>query len=62
MTPEETFGQLLGLGKVLCVLEARLETSSSTFLVKVEEEPDLWAEERARPGNPMTCYDHVEQM
>jgi hypothetical protein len=39
MTAEETFGQLLGLGKAWRVLEARLEASSSTFLVKVEETP-----------------------
>ena len=40
MTPEETFGQLLRLGKAWRVVEARLEASSSTFVLKVEE----WAE------------------
>jgi hypothetical protein len=39
MTPEGTFGQLLGLGKAWRVLEARLEASSSTFMLKVEETP-----------------------
>jgi hypothetical protein len=34
MTPEETFGQLLGLGKAWRVVEARLE--ASTFASKVE--------------------------
>jgi len=41
MTPEETFGQLLGLGKAWRVLEARLEASSSAFLLKVEKTPEL---------------------
>ncbi len=41
MTPEETFGQLVGLGKAWRVVEAQLEASSSTFLLKVEETPDL---------------------
>ena len=50
MIPEKTFGQLLGLGKAWRVVEARLEASSLTFLVKVEETPDLWPEESARAG------------
>jgi hypothetical protein len=44
MTPEETFGQLLGLGKAWRVVEARLEASSSTFVLKVEETAALWPE------------------
>ena len=36
MTPEETFGQLLGLGKAWRVVEARLESGSSTLVLKVE--------------------------
>ena len=60
MTPEETFGQLLGLGKAWRVVEARLE--ASMFVLKVEETPDLWPEESARAGTPVTCYDHVEPM
>ena len=62
MTPEETFGQLLGLGKAWRVVEARLEASSSTFVLKVEETAELWPEESARAGTPVTCYDHVEPM
>jgi hypothetical protein len=53
MTPEETFGQLLGLGKAWRVVEARLEASSSTFLLKVEEAPHLWPEESTRAGTPV---------
>ena len=37
MTPEQTFGQLLGLGKAWRVVEAQFEPESSTFLLKVEE-------------------------
>ena len=62
MTPEETFGQLLELGKAWCVVETRIEASSSTFLLKVEETPDLWSEESARAETPVTCHDHVERM
>ena len=51
MTPEETFGQLLGLGKAWRVVEARLE--ASMFVLKVEETPDLWPEESARAGTPV---------
>ncbi len=42
------------------MVEARLE--SSMFVLKVEETPDLWPEESARTGTPVTCYDHVEPM
>jgi hypothetical protein len=56
MTPEETFGQLLELGKAWCVVEARLEASSSTFMLKVEETEALWSEESARAGTPVTCH------
>jgi transposase len=42
------------------VVEARFE--ASTFVLKVEETPDLWPEESARAGSPVTCYDHVEPM
>ena len=62
MTPEETFGQLLGLGKAWRVVEARLDAKASAFVLKVEETPDLWPEESARAGTPVTCYDHVEPM
>jgi hypothetical protein len=60
MTPEETFGQVLGLGRAWRVVEARLEASSSTFLLKVEETPHLWPEESTRAGTPVTCQDYVE--
>ena len=60
MTPEETFGQLLGMGKAWRVVEARLE--ASMFFLKVEETPELWPEESTRAGTPLTCYDHVEPM
>ncbi len=53
---------MLGLGKAWRVLEARLEASSSTFLLKVEETPHLWPEESTRAGTPVTCHDHVEPM
>jgi transposase len=62
MTPEETFGQLLGLGKSWRVMEARLDSPTSTFVLKVEETPGLWAEESARAGTTVTCHDHVEPM
>ena len=57
-----TFGQLLGLGKAWRVVEARLEASSSTFVLKVEETAALWPEESTRAGTPVTCHDHVEPM
>ena len=62
MTPEQTFGQLLGLGKSWNVVESRFEAESSTFFLKVEETPELWPEESARAGTPVTCHDHVEPM
>ena len=54
MTPEETFGQLLGLGKAWRVVEARLEASSSTFVLSVKETAELWPEESARAGTKVT--------
>jgi hypothetical protein len=62
MTPEGTFGQLMGLCKAWLVLEARLGASFSAFRFKVEETPYSWPEESARAGTPVTCHDHVEQM
>ena len=62
MTPEQTFGQLLGLGKSWKVVESRFEAESSTFFLKVEETPELWPEESARAGTPVVCHDHVEPM
>ena len=62
MTPEETFGQLLGLGKAWRLVEARLEASSLTFMLKVEETAALWPEESTSAGAPVTCLDHVKPM
>ena len=62
MTPEETFGQLLGLGKSWRVMEARLDSPTSTFVLKVEETSGLWPEESARAGTTVSCHDHVEPM
>ena len=62
MTPEQTFGQLLGLGKSWRVVESRFESESATFFLKVEETPELWPEESARAGTPVVCHDHVEPM
>ncbi|MSU32353.1 MAG: hypothetical protein EXS25_06800 [Pedosphaera sp.] len=62
MPPEQTFGQLLGLGKAWRVVEARFEPESSTFLLKVEETLALWPEESVRAGTPVVCHDHVEPM
>ena len=62
MTPEQTFRHLLGLGKRWRVLEARFEAESSTFLQKVEGTPELWPEESAREGTPVTYHDHAEPM
>ena len=43
-------------------MESRFEPESSTFFLKVEETPELWPEESARAGTPVTCHDHVEPM
>ena len=44
------------------MVESRFEAESSTFFLKVEETPELWPEESARAGTPVTCHDHVEPM
>ena len=53
---------MLGLGKAWRVVEARLEGSSSTFVLSVKETAELWPEESARAGTKVTCHDHVEPM
>ncbi len=53
---------MLGLGKAWRVVEARLEASSSTFVVSIKETAELWPEESARAGTKVTCQDHVEPM
>jgi hypothetical protein len=44
------------------VVEARLEASSSTFVLSVKETAELWSEESARAGTKVTYHDHVEPM
>jgi hypothetical protein len=61
MMLEETSRNLLKLGKALRVMEARRGANPSALL-KVVETQDLWPEESARAGTPVTCYDHVEPM
>jgi hypothetical protein len=62
MAPEETFGQLLGLGKAWRVMEERIEASSSALVLRVEGTAELWPQESTRAGTPVTCHDHVEPM
>jgi transposase len=62
MTPEQTFEQLLGLGSGWKVTRTDYEAKQNTFVICVEETEALWAEESARNGYPVTCYDHVEPM
>ena len=62
MTPEETFSQLLGLGKSWHVVRTEFEEKSSTFVICVKETAELWPEESGRAGTTVTCYDHVEPM
>ncbi len=62
MTPEETFSQLLGLGKSWRVVRTEFEEKTSTFVICVEETAELWPEESGRTGTTVTCYDHVEPM
>jgi hypothetical protein len=62
MTPEETFGLFLGLGKAWRVVEARLDASSPTFMLKVEEIAALGTEDSTLAETPVTCRDHVEPM
>ncbi len=44
------------------MVEARLEASSSTFVLSVKETAELWSEESARAGTKVTYHDHVEPM
>lgn len=62
MTPEETFSQLLGLGKSWRVVRTEYEVKESTFVICVEETPELWVEESSNAGTSVACYDHVEPM
>lgn len=62
MTAEETFEQMLGLGKAWCEEEARLEAGSLAFLVKVEEMASLLLKESGQAGSTVICHDQVERM
>ncbi len=59
MTPKQTGGQLLGLGKSRKVEEAWFEAESSIILLKVEETPELQPEENALTGVPVFIDDQV---
>jgi hypothetical protein len=54
MTPEETFGQLLGIGIVWLVAEVGLEERCSVF--------QLWPQESKSDDSPVVCLDHIELM
>jgi hypothetical protein len=60
MRPEETFRQLLMLGEGLRFLEARLEASSPTLLLKIEGTMELWREESLQADTPVICHGRVE--
>jgi transposase len=62
MTPEKTFEQLLGLGASWKVISTEYEVERNTFVICVSETEALWAEESAKSGQEVTCYDHVEPM
>ena len=38
------------------------EVERNTFVICVTETEALWAEESAKDGEAVTCYDHVEPM
>lgn len=62
MTPEQTFEQLLGLGTSWKVIRTEFEAEHNTFVICVTETAALWAEESAKCGQTVSCYDHVEPM
>jgi hypothetical protein len=62
MTREQTFGQLLGIGKSWRVFKARLGPEFSVVVPTVEETPGLWPEKSARAAIPVVCCDNVEPM
>jgi hypothetical protein len=62
MTPEQTFGQLQGIGKSWRVFEARLGPEFSVVVPKVQETPGLWPEKSARAAIPVVCCDNLEPM
>ena len=56
---EEDVRTIAGPWESLRVLEARIEASSSTFLLKVNESPQLWPEKSTRTGIPLVIHDQV---
>jgi transposase len=62
VTPEDTFHRLLGLGEAWKVISTHYEEPKNTFVIAVEETPQLWEQERRRLEQKVTCYDHVEPM
>ncbi len=50
---------IAGPWESLRVLEARIEASSSTFLLKMDESPQLWPEKSTRTGIPLVIHDQV---
>lgn len=61
MTPEWTFGQLLGLGEAWRLVKVQREASSYTLVFNFEETGALWPEESTRAGPPVDRHDHVER-
>jgi len=62
MATEEMFGQLLGLDRAWSVLEARLKSKSSSFVLKVKETKGLCLEESARARTSFICPDYLVPM
>ena len=56
---EEDVRTIAGPWESLRVLEAQIEASSSTFLLKVNESPQLWPEKSTRTGIPLVIHDQV---
>ena len=56
---EEDVRTIAGPWESLRVLEARLEASSSTFLLNVDQSPQLWPEKSTRTGIPLVIHDQV---
>jgi hypothetical protein len=59
MTPDESLGQFIGLGKARRVLETRLEAKPSTLVLKVQKSRDLWPEQSARTGTPVVIQAQI---
>ena len=56
---EEDVRTIAGPWESLRVLEARLEASSSTFLLNVDQSPQLWPGKSTRTGIPLVIHDQV---